>query len=207
MGAFFRRYSFGSLIAGAIVLTLGLGISGLTATYLAKDISLWLFGKETLAHVTDLWVEQINEDEEGELSFEYFAEYQFTTPEGTAITKVTTLAPQEWSGLNKGTASTGDTKAGGDNTSEVATGVYQEQAITPEGSTGDIEEGSPLTVVYFPPYPQHNRLEESQYIPILALSYVPLIALSIITFAVGWHFLNLPTREKASPSLRERLKG
>jgi hypothetical protein len=39
---------------------------------------------------------------------------------------------------------------------------------------GNLQEGGPVEIVYFPLYPAHNRLRESQYLPMLACAYVPL---------------------------------
>jgi hypothetical protein len=50
-----------------------------------------------------------------------------------------------------------------------------------------------LDVVYFPLYPQHNRIQESRFISVLACAYVPLVILAWAALGVGWYLLR-PTR-------------
>ncbi|MEJ2211545.1 MAG: DUF3592 domain-containing protein, partial [Anaerolineae bacterium] len=47
---------------------------------------------------------------------------------------------------------------------------------------GALKVGGPVDVVYFAPYPAHNRLEEGRYVTVLACAYVPL-------FLAAWALL------------------
>jgi hypothetical protein len=49
--------------------------------------------------------------------------------------------------------------------------------------------GGSVAVVYYPRYPEHNRLEESRLIPVLACAYVPLTMASLGALFVGWRFI------------------
>jgi hypothetical protein len=43
-----------------------------------------------------------------------------------------------------------------------------------------------VDVVYFPPCPQHNRLDDSRYVPLLACTYVPVILIAAAMLAASW---------------------
>jgi hypothetical protein len=137
------------LLGGGLVLIVALFLTALLALQLSRDLALWVFGSEVKADVVDRWVEQIGDEDEGELQFEYYLRYQFTVANGQTLTGTTTLSVSEW--------------AGGD--------------------------GGQVDVVYFPPYPQHNRLDDSRYVPLLACSYVPLILIAGAVLAAGWQLL------------------
>lgn len=56
-----------------------------------------------------------------------------------------------------------------------------------------LEEGGNVSVVYFPPYPQHNRVDEARFVPMLACAYLPLVVVAWASLGVGWYLLR-PTR-------------
>lgn len=172
---------WGQTLAGVLLLFAGLACLAFVAVNLAQDVVLWAFGQRTQAEVVELWAEEVSGGEAGELVFRYFMRYRFTTPDGQVIVKDTGVAANEWLGLGQGRTSGGCAHVGGGEV-QPAAGVYHEQATVPEFSIGGAERGSTVGVVYFPPYPAHNRLDESRFILILACSYVPLIAIGL----VGW---------------------
>jgi hypothetical protein len=57
-----------------------------------------------------------------------------------------------------------------------------------EWANGD-GEGGEVDVVYFPPYPKHNRLDDSRYIPFLACSYLPFVLVTAAMLAAGWRIV------------------
>ena len=103
----FRQYKTPVMkrIGGALLLATGVMFLAFTAYYAAKDIPLWVFGKQTKAEIVEIWLEQLNElegREDGVLDFSYNVKYQFTTPNGDLITKATTTSAIEWSGMWEG---------------------------------------------------------------------------------------------------------
>jgi len=54
---------------------------------------------------------------------------------------------------------------------------------------GALTEGGPLDVVYFPLYPQHNRVDESRYVTVLACAYIPLAVLTWGILGAGLYLL------------------
>jgi hypothetical protein len=56
-----------------------------------------------------------------------------------------------------------------------------------------LENGGDLSVVYFPLYPQHNRVDEARFVPMLACAYLPLLVVTWASLGVGWYLLR-PTR-------------
>lgn len=136
------------LLGGGLVLVVALFLAALLAWQLARDLAIWVLGRDVKAEVVDLWVEQVGEQDEGELDFQYYMKYRFATVGGETITETTTLSVAEWA--------------------------------------GGYEEGGQVDVVYFPPYPRHNRLDDSRYVPALACSYVPAILIAVALVAAGW---------------------
>jgi hypothetical protein len=169
-----RNRPWGKALAGVLLLVLGLACLAFVIVNLTKDASLWIWGQRTTAEVVDWWAEQTSESGASEAAFQYFIRYQFTTSDGQVITKTSSVSAIEWVGLGQGSVSGGGASVGGGEVRPAA-GVYQEQAQVPPSTTGGLEEGSPVAVVYFPPYPTHNRLDESRFIPVLACAYVPLV--------------------------------
>ncbi len=176
-----KHRAWGQTLAGVLLLLVGLACLAFVAVNLAKDVALWVFGQRTQAEVVELWVEEVSGGEVGELVFRYYMRYRFTAPNGQVIVKDTSVAASEWIGLGQGSTSGGCAHVGGGEVRPAA-GVYHEQEHVPTFAIGGVERGSTIDVVYFPPYPAHNRLDESRFIPVLACSYVPLIAIGL----VGW---------------------
>jgi len=138
------------IVAGGMLVLLGAVCLGVVLFGLAQDLPIWLFGRRIQAEVLDVWLERTSADDEGELSFEYFVRYQFTTPRGQVITRVSTVGVNEWSGLEK---------------------------------------GGQIIAVYFPPYPAHNRLDDSRLVPVYACTYVPTAVLGWAGLLFGWRLL------------------
>ena len=66
------------VVFGALLLIIGLGAAAFTLANLAKDLSLWIFGRKTTGYVTDQIAECTGAEEgEGEMTCEYFIQYEF----------------------------------------------------------------------------------------------------------------------------------
>ena len=65
-------------------------------------------------------------------------------------------------------------------------------------------EGSPITVLYFPLYPEHNRLDDSRYISVLACAYLPFLLLSLLMLTAGWRLIRSASVGDDSVSWRWR---
>ena len=52
--------------------------------------------------------------------------------------------------------------------------------------------GAPIDIVYFPLYPQLNRLDDSRWVLFLSCTYIPLVVISVIGLRVGWYMLTAP---------------
>jgi len=180
----------GRTLAGVLFLVIGLTLLTFMVVYLAGDVSIWVLGRHTTAEVVDAWAEQTSESEEGELTFQYFVRYRFTTSDGQVITGISSVGTAEWAGLGLG----GPVDA-----------VHYEQEHIPVYGIGGLEEGGQVAVVYFPPYPAHNRLDESRFVPILACAYLPLALLSLAGLVAGWHLMRSSPAVEV-PSIREVLR-
>ncbi len=145
------------LLGGGLVLVVSLFLAALLAWQLARDLAIWVLGRDVEAEVVDLWVEQVGAQDEGELDFQYYMTYRFATPGGETITETTTLSVAEWA--------------------------------------GGYEEGGRVGVVYFPPYPKHNRLDDSRFVPALACSYVPAILVAVALVVAGWQLFRPAIQE------------
>jgi len=151
--------SVGKMVAGVLLLILGLLCAGILVYGLVTDLSIWVLGRRTMAEVLDLWVERTSESDAQELTFEYFASYRFTIPGGKTITSSSKLDVREW---------------------------------------GSLEKGGDVSVVYFPPIPRHNRVDEARFVPMLAqfgrgLVYAPTHARSyMVVFTPGGCVIFLP---------------
>lgn len=175
-------------LIGLPLLLLGLACLAFMLLNLAQDLSLWVLGQHTTAQVVDLWIEESGEDQTGQPTFQYFLRYRFTTADGQVITKVSSVSATEWVGLGQGR---GELRySGGEGApGQAAAGTYHEQIHVPEYTIGGLEKGGAVDVVYFPPYPAHNRLDDSRYVPVLACTYVPATALSLAALLSGWHLV------------------
>ncbi len=196
MRAYIRR-GVGILLAGVALV-----FSIFTLFQLAKDLSLWVLGRHTSAYVVDMWVERVGPEDVQELTFEYYVKYHFKTPKGVLITRTAQVGPMEWAGL--GARATAFEHV--DPSAEAPqgdSGVYQEQAVVPETTLGGVETGAPVSIVYFPLYPQHNRLDDSRFIPLLFLSYFPLFVLCAFSIGGAWYLLRPSPRSLVVPSIRE----
>ncbi|MDY0018868.1 MAG: hypothetical protein RBT47_02595 [Anaerolineae bacterium] len=184
------------IVFGALLLIIGLGAAAFMLANLAEDLSLWIFGRKTTGYVTDQIAECAGAEEgEGEMTCEYFIQYEFLTSSGEVITRTASVAAQEWGGVAKGNPRWPSQKPEG---FSPATGVYQEQEQVPQTTMGGAEQGSPVAVIYFPPYPQHNRLDDTRYILILLLSYLPFAVIGGGALWGGWHLLK-PATMNGSP--------
>jgi hypothetical protein len=54
---------------------------------------------------------------------------------------------------------------------------------------GALSEGGAVDVVYFPLFPQHNRVDESRYVTILACAYIPLAVFVWAMLGAGLYLL------------------
>jgi hypothetical protein len=146
----FAGPNWSHLLGGVLLFLIGLVLGLFLLYYLARDLSIWVFGTHIAATVDELYVEQIGDRTEGELEFRYYARYHFTTPGGRTVADTTRLDVREW---------------------------------------GALTEGGLLNLVYFPPYPAHNRLEERRFMPVLACAYLPLIIVTWIVLGLGWYLV------------------
>ena len=195
--------SWGRRLVGGLFLACGTVCLVLTVIYLARDLSLWVMGERTTGYVVDMWAEEVDSGDTRERAFRYYLRYQFTTPDGRVFSRASSVSASEWVGLGKGTKSRVGALLEDESTS--AAGVYQEQPHIPESGMGGLEEGSPVDVVYFPPYPAHNRLDESRFIAVLALAYVPMLFVSAVGLGVGWQLTRPDPPRAQVPSIREIL--
>lgn len=53
-------------------------------------------------------------------------------------------------------------------------------------------EGQNVEIVYFPLYPNLNRLDDSRWVFFLSCTYIPLIVISVIGLRLGWYMLTSP---------------
>jgi hypothetical protein len=159
---------------------------GFLLASLARDASLWVFGRRAEAQIEELWAESVGGEDTGEQDFRYFVRYQFRTEQGQVLTGTSRVGAGEWGGL--GTAGQARVDWNGSEIRAVAP-VYQEQEHVPPEPIGGMEAGSPITVVYFPLYPEHNRLDESRYATLLACAYVPFLAVAGGLALGGWRLV------------------
>jgi hypothetical protein len=54
---------------------------------------------------------------------------------------------------------------------------------------GALEKGGEVSVVYFPLYPKHNRVDEARFVPMLACAYLPLVVVAWACLGIGWYLL------------------
>jgi hypothetical protein len=187
--AFWEENRWVKMVVGMAFLAVSLIIFIFVVVNLVRDGSLWLLGRRTTAVVLDSWAEQTGQEEAGALAFEYFVRYQFITSDGREISAVSRVGPSEWVGVGYGQQSGVRHDAFDGRAVEPAAPVYQEQKHVTQHTAGGMEEGSSVTVVYFPLYPSHNRLDESRFASILACAYVPFAFLSGIIAVVGFRII------------------
>lgn len=156
---------------------------------LGQDLALWLFGERVEAAVVDRWAEPLSADREGELDFRYYVQYRFSAADGQVYTRTTTIGPLEWAG--GGYAGSGKSRVDFYDQESVgpAAPVYQEQKHLIEFAGGALAVEEWVPVVYFRLYPQHNRLDQSRFIPAFACAYVPLVLVSVGALVATWRLL------------------
>lgn len=184
------------VLAGVLLLVVGLAGSGFVLYSLAQDLAIWLLGRHVQAQVVDSWAELTSERDAPVQTFQYFIRYGFQTPDGQTITKTTRVSATEWAGLGSGRQGRPSVDSLSGESVGPAAPVYQEQVHVPQTTLGGIEEGATISVVYFPPLPSHNRLDETSYIPLLACTYLPLLLGSVLALIAGWRL--------AGPKIRRR---
>jgi len=180
---------WGMMVVGGLLLSVGLVCFAFVVVSLALDLSLWLFGQPATATVIDRWVVQTNEPDAAEYTFNYYLSYRFETDRGQVITETTRVSAMEWAGLGTGGQGRAGVDIFDDQAVQAAAPVYQEQKHIPQETLGGTEEGDEIAAIYFPPVPSHNRLEESNYVPILACAYVPFFVLGVIGIGAGWRLI------------------
>jgi len=160
-----KRIFGGLLLLGSIVFAAFLIFS------LAKDLAIWGFGRQVSAVSLDRWTEETSEEGAREKTFQYFIKYQFETDDGRLITRVTSVGAREWVGFGM----PGESSI-----------VYQEQETVPADDMRNAQLGNRIDVIYFPLYPEHNRLNDLRYIPLYLCLYIPTLVLSLIGIRIGW---------------------
>jgi hypothetical protein len=65
--------------------------------------------------------------------------------------------------------------------------------------------GSPVDIVYFPLYPVHNRLDDTRFILLFAITYVPIVFLTWAGLTLGCYLLRRQCKERV-PFFREILE-
>ncbi|MGD9046659.1 MAG: hypothetical protein PVF77_01275 [Anaerolineae bacterium] len=176
-------------LLGLSILTIGVACLALVVSSFVRDSSLWFFGRKVSASVVESWAEQTSEEGASEVTFDYYVRYQFETERGQVITAVSRVAAGEWVGVGYGQQAGIRHDVMDDRAQPAAAPVFQEQKHISEDVAGGLTEGATIDIVYFPPYPAHNRLDESRFISILACAYLPFIIVGIIATVVGWRLV------------------
>lgn len=94
--------SWGQLLLGGFVGLVGLVLLLFLLYSLARDVSLWVFGTETVGEVDEMWVERTSPEDAEELTFRYHVRYHFTVPGGQTVRETSTLDVREWGNLKVG---------------------------------------------------------------------------------------------------------
>jgi len=175
--------------AGGLLLALAAVLLGSLLFALGQDLALWVFGQPATAYVVERWAEPVGDPDAAELDFRYYVRYRFQTPEGQVVTSAKAVSAQEWAGV--GFSSQG--RAAVDEYDGEAEGpaapVYREQEHLTENTSGGLLNLGQVSVVYFPLYPAHNRIEESRYVPMLACTYLPFLVLAGAGLLAARHLL------------------
>ena len=166
--------AWGQSLLGLVVHLLGMALVVFVALGLAEDASLWVFGRTVEAQVTATWIEQDTSRSEIEPSYRWFVRYAFTTPDGRTVNGVSTVSAKEAARLSTGRPM------------EFISREREASALR----EGDVRANGPTVgVVYFPPVPRHNRLDDSMYAALLACAYVPLTLAGCAGLALGRRLL------------------
>jgi hypothetical protein len=172
-----------------LLLAVGVGLTAFLLFALGKDLALWVFGEHTMATVVASWAEPVGDKSQEELSFRYYLQYEFATPDGKLVTSTKSVSVQEWVGVGAGAQGRSTVDFYDGSAHGPAAPVYREQEHLTEFNAGGVAEAGTLAVVYFPLHPAHNRLEESRFIPLLACLYVPFLALGGAALGAARHLL------------------
>lgn len=189
MITYIEEHPFIRRLLGFLVLAVGIACLTLVVLSLARDGSLWFFGRKVPATVLESWAEQTSEEGASEVTFDYYVRYRFETERGQVITASSKVAAGEWVGVGYGQQAGIRHDVLDDRAQPAAAPVFQEQKHITEDTAGGIVEGATIDIAYFPPYPAHNRLDESRFISILACAYLPFILVGVIATAVGWRLV------------------
>lgn len=160
---------------GVILLVLGLVGAGFLVYHLGRDLTIWVLGRHTPAYVTETWVERTEASTEATLEFRYYLKYVFETRGGTVVTTTKPVSVTEWGGaLPRAREAPAEPPS-----------FVKEQTLAQE---------HPIDVIYFTLYPQHNRIDDSRYVPLLLLTYVPVIGITLALLVLGRHLAGLDVR-------------
>jgi hypothetical protein len=181
--------SRGKKLLGALLLAVGSVCLVFLAVSLARDLSLWVFGRNVSATVIDSWLERTSAPDAAEYTFCYFVTYQFEASNGKSYVNSSTVAPIEWSGFVPVAGASTGIDGLGNGPAGSADPVHQERQLVPQELIDGAGDASHIKVVYFTLFPLHNRLDESRFVPILACTYVPFIAIGWVAFAIGRQLL------------------
>jgi hypothetical protein len=182
-------YPFVRMLLAVLLFLLAAAFSLFVFVELGQDLALWLFGERVEATVVDRWVQSLDDDREGELSFRYYVQYRFETPAGQVFTKTATVGAQEWAGGGHAGSSQARVDFYDQESVGPAAPVYQEQKHLIEFGGGALAEEDRVPVVYFRLYPHHNRLDQSRFIPAFACAYVPLVVVGVGALVAAWRLL------------------
>jgi hypothetical protein len=186
-------YPFLKKGVGVLLLIGGGALLAFLLYSLSRDLSLWVLGRRASAQVIDQWVEATNPEEQDVLEFRYYIRYAFSTPSGRIVVSTKTVAAQEWVGVGQGAQGQGGADFYSGDAVGPAAPVYQEQEHLSEFAAGGLMSAPTVDIVYFPLYPEHNRLEESRFVPILACTYVPLLVVTVLALLAARGLLGGPS--------------
>ena len=160
----------GRLLLGLMTHLAGLALLVFVAFGLAEDGSLWVLGRHVEAQVISTWVEEQSGKQGDSRIFHWFIRYRFTTVDGRDITGISRVSATEFAALGSGQPAV------------IVSGDCDDGSADRAGA---ILEGPTVDVVYFPPIPTHNRLDESRFLPVLACAYIPLILVGCAGLIAG----------------------
>jgi hypothetical protein len=170
LGGLFEANNLKRIFGGLLFIgSLSIGIFLIFS--LVKDVAIWGFGRQVSAKMIDRWMEETSDEGVREKTFQYFIRYQFETEDGRFITRVSSVSAREWVGFGM----PGESRI-----------VYKEQETVPVDDMRNAQLGNKIDVIYFPPIPEHNRLDDMRYIPLYVCLYVPTLALSLVGIRIGW---------------------
>ncbi len=202
MLTFLEEHPLARRLIGLALLVAGLACAVSITYSLIRDGSLWLFGKKTSAVVVESWAEQTSAEGASEVTFDYFIRYQFQTETGQVITASSRVGAGEWIGVGYGQQASVRHDAMDDQAQPAAAPVFQDQKHITEHTSGGMEEGQGVDVVYLSLYPEHNRLDESRFVTLLACAYMPFVFVGV-TMIFGGLRLIRSASPTADPTAQE----